>query len=214
MRPSSRAPMTPRVLELSTRWMVTTSARAIRSSFDTRVAPSSSARSRVRFWLHASRDMPKARPMAATWDPRRPSPTRPSTLPFRPVPMVTCQLPWRVARSSVGIPRARESISPQVNSAVGYPRPRVPQTVIPRPAAAPTSMEALRMPVVTRSLRSGRASSRSRRKGVRSLMATTMSKPERRRATSVGPGRWSPKAVTETSRAREPQAAMLRATFW
>ena len=60
---------------------------------------------------------------------------------------------------------------------VGLPIDGVPQTTTPRSLAAATSIEALRRPVVMRSLRSGSFSITARGKAVRSRMAQTMSKP-------------------------------------
>ncbi len=128
MRPSSRAPMSPRVRSPRTRWIETKSERASSSSLGVSVAPTSAARSAVRFWLHASTSISKARPTFATREPSVPSPSTPSVLPFRPSPTVVCQRPSRVARSSAGMRRASARISPHASSAVGYGSPAVPQT--------------------------------------------------------------------------------------
>ena len=66
-------------------------------------------------------------------------------------------------------------IRPQASSAVGPPTLGVPQTVTPRSRATAMSMEALRMPLVTSSLRSGSRSNRPRRNGVRSRITQTIS---------------------------------------
>ena len=50
----------------------------------------------------------KAAPMAATWDPRLPSPSRPRVFPFRLVPMHVCQRPLLTAASSRWIFRAMQ----------------------------------------------------------------------------------------------------------
>ncbi len=60
---------------------------------------------------------------------------------------------------------------------VGLPTAGVPQTTMPRALAAVTSIEALRMPVVMRSLSCGSFSITSRGKAVRSRMAQMISKP-------------------------------------
>ena len=65
-------------------------------------------------------------------------------------------------------------ISPQVSSAVGCPSPSVPQTVIPRFDACFKSMEAFRIPVVIKSFKFGRLSSKAFGKGVRSRIAQTI----------------------------------------
>ncbi len=60
---------------------------------------------------------------------------------------------------------------------VGLPKLGVPHTVTPRAFAASVSIEALRMPVVIRSFKSGSASITCLGKPVRSRMATTIWKP-------------------------------------
>ena len=67
-------------------------------------------------------------------------------------------------------------MSPQVSSTVEEDTTSVPQTKIPRSAAAFRSIEALRTPVVTRSFSLPSRSSNALRKGVRSRMATMISK--------------------------------------
>ena len=54
--------------------------------------------------------------------------------------------------------RVSSSIRPKAMPAVGLPKPPVPQTVMPRSAAALMSKELLRAPVVISSFRSGSAS--------------------------------------------------------
>jgi hypothetical protein len=73
--------------------------------------------------------------------------------------------------------RASSSISAIASSAVGSPAASVPQTVTLRAAAVSRSIEALRMPLVSSSLRAGSASSVALRNGVRSRIMQTMSKP-------------------------------------
>ena len=63
-------------------------------------------------------------------------------------------------------------MSPMAMPEVGLPNEPVPQTVTPRSLAASVSIEALRMPVVMRSFKSGSASITLRGKPVRSRMAT------------------------------------------
>src|SRR6185503_15428504 len=74
IRPSSRAPMVPRLRALKTRCSVTTSLCARSASFSTRVAPHSAARAGVRLLLQAITFMPKAVPTLATPSPILPSP--------------------------------------------------------------------------------------------------------------------------------------------
>ena len=83
----------------------------------------------------------------------------------------------------------------------------MPQTVIPRSRAASTSIDALRIPVVTSSFRFGSRSSTSRGNGVRSRMATTTAN-----GVSSSVGTWSRKTVRSTgSRSQSPWAS---ATPW
>src|SRR5580698_499225 len=85
----------------------------------TRTAPAALAAWGVRFWLHAIRFIPKARPILATCDPIRPSPRTPRVFPRRSVPTVCCQPPDLTELDSVTICRAAAKISAQVNSIVG-----------------------------------------------------------------------------------------------
>ncbi len=62
-----------------------------------------------------------------------------------------------------------------MSSAGGSELPAVPQTVIPSPAAAAVSTEALRIPDVTISRSRGSRFSSSASSGVRSRMTTTIS---------------------------------------
>ncbi len=96
---------------------------------------------------------------------------------------------------------------------VGLPNEPVPHTVIPRSAAAVMSIEALRAPVVIRSLRLGSASMVLRRNGVRSRIMQTMWKSLRVRWTSSGPLIGLLNTVTSTSAAICPQSANFGATF-
>src|SRR3977135_1312424 len=67
------------------------------------------------------------------------------------MPTVFCHPPLRMLASSRGMLRASDRIKPHVSSAVGCRSESVPQTTIPRSAAAFKSIDALTMPVVTRS---------------------------------------------------------------
>lgn len=155
-----------RVMEVNLRSIVLTSrcaiprmaaggGGAISSSLVTRLAPHWTARSPVRFWLQAMTGIPKALPTAAILDPRLPSPISPRTLPFRSAPTVVCQFPCRTELNSWGMWRKSPIISPQANSAVVGPPPRVPHTRIPKRVAAARSIELFRMPVVTRRCSAG-----------------------------------------------------------
>ena len=97
---------------------------------------------------------------------------------------------------------------------VGLPIEGVPHTTIPRSLAAATSIEALRMPVVIRSFRSGSFSITARGKPVRSRMAQTMLKPCSALTTSSGPPRCSLNTLMSRSPATFDQSAILSATFW
>ena len=97
---------------------------------------------------------------------------------------------------------------------VGLPNEPVPQTVTPRALAASVSIEALRMPVVIRSFRSGSASITAFGKPVRSRMAMTIWKPCSAAMTLSGPPRWSLKTLISTSPLTLDQSATLRTTFW
>ena len=69
--------------------------------------------------------------------------------------------------------------SAHVSSGAADGDPPVPQTVTPWSAAAARSMAAFAAPVVTSNFRRGSFASTARGNGVRSRMATTMSKPDR-----------------------------------
>ncbi len=91
--------------------------------------------------------------------------------------------------------RASSSISPVAMAAVALPKDGVPQTTTPCALAASRSIEALRMPVVIRSFRSGSASITARGKAVRSRIAQTMAKPCNAAMTSSGEPRCSLKTL-------------------
>jgi hypothetical protein len=76
------------------------------------------------------------------------------------------------------------------------------------------SMAALRMPLVTMSLRLGRASITSLPKGVRSRIRQTTAQSFSAAITLSGPPRDSLKTLKFTSLARPDQSATVIATFW
>ncbi len=115
----------------------------------------------------------------------------PSVAPDRSAPMLVCHPPARMFATSSGRCRARPRISAQVSSVGGVGLDSVPQTVTPRAFAAARSMEALRIPLVTRSFSFGRRASRSAGKGVRSRMITRIS-ASAIRATSASRRRYTP----------------------
>lgn len=82
-------------------------------------------------------------------------------------------------------------IIPIVSSGIAFPAPPVPQTTIPSPLAAATSMEALRIPVVISSSRFGNRSRIEAGKAVRSRIATTTALPASRSTSSSVPVRCS-----------------------
>ena len=159
------------------RCTVTTSAVAKSSCLETRRAPPAAAASSVRFWLQATTSMPKAGAIAATRLPRRPRPTTPRRRPARSVPSPVCQPPAFIAASFCGMRWARARISAQVSSTVPPPWLSVPQTMMPRSAAASRSIRMLRRPAVTMRRRSGSAAMTPRGRAVRSRIRQTASKP-------------------------------------
>ena len=80
-----------------------------------------------------------------------------------------------------------------IGAALG--NPPVPQTVMPSSRAASMSIEALPMPVVTSSFKSGSDASRSAVNGVRSRIATITSKSASMSRTTPSRSRWSWKYV-------------------
>ena len=155
--------------------------------------------------------MPNARPIDATRRPMFPSPTTPSVRPCSPKPIVCCQPPSRIRRSSAGTCRTRARISAQVSSGVAAPLPPVPHTVTPAAAAAATSIDALRIPVVTSSRRSGSSRSRSAVNGVRSRIATTTSNGRNSAARSAVSA-MCPWNGTTSVAPSDAQSALCRAT--
>ena len=101
---------------------------------------------------------------------------------MRPIPTVVSHWPARVAWSSTTILLLSAKISPQVNSAVGYPRVGEPETTTPRRRAAATSMDALPIPGVNRCSSLGNRFSRDSGKGVRSRITQTISNSRSRSA--------------------------------
>ena len=97
--------------------------------------------------------------------------------------------------------------------AVGLPKPPVPQTTTPRSFSASMSNEALRMPEVSSSFSFGSASTVSRRNGVRSRIAQTMSKSFSALMTLDASPRCSLKTVMSALPLSADQSAILRATF-
>ncbi|MNV69631.1 hypothetical protein D3C71_1625480 [compost metagenome] len=159
----------------STRCSDNQSARRSSSALDTACTPAAAARSGVSRGLQAMTSMPMAWAISAMRWPSLPRPTRPSVRPASDCVSSGCQRPSSKAWRLCGRRLASASISAQASSAVAPSLallPGAPQTVMPRRAQAAMSMEALRMPVVTSSFRSGRASSRAGGKGVRSRIAT------------------------------------------
>ena len=211
MRASSGRPTRWRVRSESTRWMLTTSAVAKSSSLSTRRAPCSAARSSVRLALQATTSMPKACPTRATRVPMLPRPRSPSVRPSRSAPTAVCQPPARTEATSPGRRRATARMSAQVSSAVLLTIPHVPETTMPSSLAAPTSMAALRSPVVTSSRRSGSRSSTALGNAVRSRMATTTSQPRSRSTRSSTSATWS---VNETTSRAAGHSTIDVATSW
>ncbi len=170
----------------------------------------------VRFWLQAIAFMPKALAIAAVRVPSLPRPSTPSVMPSRSGADGGSAM-WRrhaAARSRSRCGGSVRASSPMAMPEVGLPNEPVPQTVTPRALAASVSIEALRMPVVMRSFRSGSASITAFGKPVRSRMATTIWKPCSAAMTLSGPPRCSLKTLSSTSPLTLDQSATLRTTFW
>ena len=94
-----------------------------------------------------------------------------------------------------------------VSSEVGDGSYPVAQTVMPQRRAAPTSIAALRGPVLTSRRRSVSRSRTSAGNGVRSRIATATSNPVSRDTSSSGPSTVSVNVTT--SAPRESQSARL-----
>ena len=126
------------------------------------------------------------------------------------MPSVDCQRAPAFSRAfSMPILRASSSISPKVSSAVGGPSDSVPQTGIPRAAAAAMSIAALRMPLVTMSLRLGKASITSLPNNVRSRIRQTTAQSFSAAMTLSGPPSGSVKTLKVTSLATGDQSATV-----
>jgi hypothetical protein len=110
--------------------------------------------------------------------------------------------------------RVRAIIIPIVSSGIALPEPPVPQTVMPRSAAAARSIEALAIPVVTSSRSAGNAASTSAGNGVRSRMATTMSLRASRPTSAAGSAMWSVSTSTVCMACTADQSALASATSW
>ena len=122
--------------------------------------------------------------------------------------MVICQGAPDFSRAfSKPIWRVNSSIRPMAIEAVGLPKPPVPQTGMPRSAAALTSNELLRAPVVTNNFKSGSASIVLRGKGVRSRMPTMMAKPCSALIASSAPAKGLLKTLISTSLVMGDQSA-------
>jgi hypothetical protein len=87
-------------------------------------------------------------------------------------------------------------------------------TTIPRSAAVPTSMAALRRPVEAISFTRGNRSMTDRSSGVRSRMTQTTSNGRRRSTTSSGLNRSSLNTVITARPSSGDQSAISSATFW
>ena len=109
--------------------------------------------------------------------------------------------------------RVSSSIRPMAMPEVGLPKEPVPQTVTPLSALAAMSIEALRMPVVIRSFRSGSFSITARGKAVRSRMAQTIWKPWSA-LTMLWPAEVLVEPLMSMSPATFDQSATDSATFW
>ena len=101
---------------------------------------------------------------------------------------------------------------PIASSAVGWPAPSVPHTVMPRSAAYSRSIEALRMPEVSSSFRSGSCSSVGLRNGVRSRIMQMIEKPLSAATAAFGLANGSLNTLISTSGI--DQSASEVATFW
>ena len=94
------------------------------------------------------------------------------------------------------------------------PPPDVPHTVTLWSLAAATSIDALRLPVVTSSLSFGSRSISARGNGVRSRMTPITSKSASARAQASTSGRCWLNTTTRWPCCSRDQSAMRKATFW
>lgn len=100
------------------------------------------------------------------------------------------------------------------SSAVGWEPPDVPHTVTPRSLAAATSIDALRLPVVTISFSFGSRSISARGNGERSRMTPITSKSASARAqVSTSAMCWLNTTSLWPCCSRD-QSAIFKATFW
>jgi hypothetical protein len=125
---------------------------------------------------------------------------------------VCCQPPRLTAASSSATCRVTARISAQVSSGVAPGEPEVPQTVTPAAAQAATSIEALRIPVVTSSRRFGSSPIRSAVNGVRSRIATMTSNGRSSAARSPVSAMWLENVTISAPSASQP--ALPSATCW
>ena len=128
--------------------------------------------------------------------------------------MVCCQPPLRTAASSWAKLRVSAMMMPMVSSGIALPEPPVPHTVMPRRAAAATSIDAFTMPVVTSRRRAGSDSRIVAGNGVRSRIATTTSLSRSRCTSSAGSAMCSPMTSTVWACCTADQSVLVRATFW
>ena len=103
--------------------------------------------------------------------------------------------------------------SAQVSSGVAPPVPRVPHTVTPAWLAAPTSIDAFAIPVVTSSRRPGSSRMRSAVNGVRSRIATITSNGRSSATRSAVSAMW-PWNGTMSDAPSTPQSALCMAIRW
>ncbi len=190
-------------------WMVITSAVENSSRLSTARTPCGSARAWVRFGDQAITVMPNAWASAATGTPRRPSPTTPSVAPDSPGPIVCCQPPARTAASSWAKLRVSAIIIPIVSSGIALPGTARAAHGDPPAAAASRSIEALAIPVVTRSRSAGSAASTSAVNGVRSRIATTMSLRASRSTNAGTSAMWSVITSTVCAACTSDQSALV-----
>ena len=102
--------------------------------------------------------MPKAFPIFATWLPSFPKPIIPSVFPFNSTPKVVCQYPWYIFSVSCLKFLAKPNINDQVNSAVGFLFPSVPETIMPFDFAYSISIARFLMPLVAINFKFGQPS--------------------------------------------------------
>ena len=168
------------------RWIETTSAAPNSSSFSTGRAPAPATAFSGQVLapgdhLHAERLTDRADLAAEPAEPEEAE-----RLPPRSRPTVICQPPARIAASSLAMPRTmREDERPgQLGRADGQPA-RCRRRGCRGPPPPRRRSRRCAAPVVTSSRRSGSCSRTARGNGVRSRIATTISAPFSRRASSA-----------------------------